>query len=62
MKTPTFQLTITMNGTSKKAIKERLLSIVKEIDSNYGKPCQGIISEYQLETHISTPIWNNQSY
>lgn len=57
-----FILNIAMTGESKEAMKQKLLEIVKEFDSDYGKPCQGIVSQYHVETKISTPIWDGKSY
>jgi hypothetical protein len=51
-----------MTGTDKKALREKLMDIVKEIDSPYGKPCQGTVSQYHVETKISTPIWDGEEY
>jgi hypothetical protein len=47
---------------SKDGIREKLLDMVKEIDSNYGKPCQGWVSSYKIDSHIITPIWGGKEY
>jgi hypothetical protein len=59
---PTFELQINMKGTDKKALRDKLMEIVMEFDSQYGKPCQGTISSYRVETKVVTPIWGGQDY
>jgi hypothetical protein len=60
MTNPTCTLIITMTGTSKAAMKEKLLAIAKEFDTPYGKPCQGTCSQHNVETKVETPIWNGK--
>jgi hypothetical protein len=57
-----FQLNITMTATNKEAMKRKLQDIVNEFDKPYGKPCQGIHSQYQVETKLVTPIWDGKEY
>jgi hypothetical protein len=57
-----YQLQISMRSECKKAIREKLLAIVAELDSEYGKPCQGRMIQYMLETQVITPIWNGKPY
>lgn len=57
-----FMLKIEMSASSKKAMRQKLLEIVAEFDSDYGKPCQGIYSQHLILTRIQTPIWDNKPY
>lgn len=57
-----FQLSIAMNGTSKEAMRLKLLEIAKEFETPYGKPCQGTVSQYQVVTKIVTPVWDGKEY
>jgi hypothetical protein len=58
----TFQLNIFMKGTDKAALRQKLVEIIKEFDDDYGKPRQGTISEFNVETRISTPIWDGKEF
>jgi hypothetical protein len=58
----TFELNISMKGTDKAALRQKLVEIIKEFDDDYGKPRQGIMGEFNLETKISTPIWDGKEY
>lgn len=51
-------LIVAITGSSK-YIKEELASLIKEIDSSYGKPCQGIHLKGDGNTEIITPFWEN---
>lgn len=59
---PTFTLVIEIKSLNKKAMKERLQSIINEFDSSYGKPCQGTTCYHDNETKVVTPIWDNREY
>ena len=59
---PTFVLNIKMQGYSKSALKESLAQILSEFDDSYGKPKQGNISQFEVETSVSTPIWDGKEY
>lgn len=44
-------------------IRRKLFSIIEEMDEkNYGKPCQGIFSQFNSCAHVITPIWKGQEY
>lgn len=47
---------------SPQTIKEKLLTMVRQIDSSYGKPAQGIVSGFGYDSHVITPIWNGEKY
>jgi hypothetical protein len=47
---------------SKEFIRKILQETIKEIDSSYGKPIQGIISQYGGTKHVITPKWNGKEY
>lgn len=51
-------LIVAITGSSK-YIKDELASLIKEIDSSYGKPRQGISLKYGGNTEIITPFWKN---
>lgn len=57
-------LHLSMSG-SHDAIVDRLKSIIDQMDSsrgNYGKPIQGVVSQYHLVSHVITPIWKGIKY
>lgn len=54
-------LFVAISGT-KETIRERLLEMVDQIDSAYGKPYQGCISACRWTIHVITPIWNGDTY
>lgn len=62
MANPDFHLIIEMKSTNKEAMKENLKRILEELDSNYGKPCQGTSIQYQCETIVKTPTWNMKAH
>jgi hypothetical protein len=55
------QLLVALTG-SPKAIQEKLLSLAKEIDSAYGKPCRGQEISFNLASHVITPVWEGRVY
>ena len=57
-----FQLKIEIKADTKSALRESLLEIVQSLDSEYGKPCQGIRSGYRHETKVITPVWDGKEY
>lgn len=54
-------LQFSISGT-KDAIRNQLLKMIKEIDADYGKPIQGIVSAFDYDSHVITPIWENKEY
>jgi hypothetical protein len=38
------------------------MEIIAEFDDDYGKPRQGIYVEFDVESKISTPIWDGKEY
>lgn len=44
---------------SKDYIKNELISLAKEIESSYGKPCQGVYLKGDGNTDVITPFWKN---
>lgn len=54
-------LLLAISGT-KESIREKLLEMVAEIDNDYGKPIQGVVSRFNSISHVITPIWKNKEY
>lgn len=46
----------------KEYIRKVLQDAIKEIDASYGKPVQGIVSQYGGTKHVITPRWNGGNY
>jgi hypothetical protein len=57
-----FKLIIEIDSVDKETMKQSLLSILAEFDSNYGKPCQGTSCQYHCKTYIKTPIWDGKDF
>lgn len=55
------QLIIAISG-SPEYIKERLQFLLKDCDSSYGKPTQGITCHGNGITDVITPIWKGKKY
>ena len=55
------QLIICMTGDKNEMI-DKLKSIIAEIQSDYGKPCQNVTCSYNLTTSIITPIWEGKQF
>lgn len=55
------QLILAISG-SPEAIKEKLQRIITEMDSSYGKPCQGIMTYFKGTSEVITPIWKGEKY
>jgi hypothetical protein len=55
------QLFVGLTGTREYIIK-RLQSILDDTKSAYGKPFQGIVSEFDGTSTIKTPIWKGKEY
>lgn len=54
-------LQLSITGPSK-LIAEKLRNMANEIDSKYGKPRQGITSQYGCTSHVTTPVWGGVEY
>lgn len=52
-------LQVSISGDPK-FIQQRLREIANEFDTAYGKPCQGIVSQFGEYTHVITPIWHGK--
>lgn len=50
-----------MSGT-KESIKQKLLDMVSEMETDYGKPCQGTVSAFEGVSQVITPIWEGREY
>jgi hypothetical protein len=55
------QLIVAIQGTPSE-IKRHLKSMIDAIDSDYGKPAQGVIYRDYSTIDIRTPIWNGKKY
>lgn len=62
MTTNTFELSVTLKGTNKSALRRKLMEIVEEFDDGYGKPRQGTYVEFDVESKIVTPLWDGKEY
>lgn len=54
------QLILCITG-SKSEVKAKLYSILKEMDSVYGKPVQGTMFA-GFTSSVITPVWNGEKY
>lgn len=54
-------LQVAISGT-KEVILNRLKEMVKQMEDSYGKPYQGIVSQYGGVSHVITPIWNGREH
>ena len=54
-------LHVSMSG-NKAFILNNLKEMVREVESSYGKPYQGINTHFNGCSHVITPIWNGEKY
>jgi len=54
-------LHFSMSGT-RAAIQQKLLDMANDMNADYGKPCQGIVSAFKGISHVITPIWGGREY
>ena len=52
---------ISMSGEPK-YMKRKLQQMIDEMDSVYGKPIQGVVSQFGLVSHVITPTWGGEIY
>ena len=52
---------ISMSGEPR-AMRKKLQQIVDEFDSQYGKPIQGVVSQFGVVSHVITPKWHGQEF
>lgn len=55
------QLFIGLTGTKEFIVKKLQLTL-EEINSSYGKPCQGVYLEPDGTKEIITPIWGGRKF
>jgi hypothetical protein len=55
------QVFIAITG-NKKAIREALTKVIEQMDDSYGKPIQGIHSQYGAVCTVITPLWEGIEY
>lgn len=55
------QTIILCNTQSKNELKVFLLRMLNDIEL-YGKPIQGILSQYHSTSFVSTPKWDGKDY
>jgi len=55
------QLLIAITGSPER-IRERLVQIIRDIDSIYGKPAQCTTLGYGVTVSVTTPIWDGLKY
>jgi len=54
-------LLVALSGDPQR-IKDKLIDMAAQIDAPYGKPIQGIVSQYKLTSHVITPIWKGETF
>lgn len=52
---------ISMSGEPR-AMRKKLQQIVDDFDSSYGKPIQGVVSQFGVTSHVITPKWHGQEF
>lgn len=57
-----FEMTIEISSEDKRSLKFRLMEIASELDTKYGKPCQGVVITGDTTTKVTTPRWNGENY
>lgn len=59
--TPEFHLVIEIKSRTPEAVLQALEAVLAET-RRYGKPSQGVCSQFYCETAITTPVWGGKRY